>query len=88
MPPGAKVALAGRAKSLASPSDANTTGEMVIKSPVVRKGRFNARVLQPEQPSKRSPQVSALDRLSLVNPDLGVFLTNKQKLKLLHTSPS
>jgi len=60
-PSGAKLALAGGAKSLASLSEANTSGEIVLKSPVVRKRSFNARVLQPDQPSTRSPQVSVLD---------------------------
>ena len=48
MPSGAKLALAGGAKSLASPSEANTTSEVVLKSPVVQKRSFNARVLQPK----------------------------------------
>ena len=42
----------------------------------------------PEQTSARSARVSALDRLSSVNPDLREFLTNKQKLELFQTSPS
>ena len=31
----AKLALAGGAKALASPIEANTTGEVVLKSPIV-----------------------------------------------------
>jgi len=43
-----KLALVGRAKSLASLSEANTTGEIVLTSHVVKKRSFNARVLQLE----------------------------------------
>ena len=78
-PFGAKVALAGGAKSIASPSEAYTTDEVVLKSPVLRKKSSNAKVLQPDQPSKRSLRVSVLDHLSLLNPDLREFLTNKHK---------
>ena len=47
----AKLALAGEAKGLAPPSEASTTGEVVLKSPIVQKRSFNVRVLQPELPS-------------------------------------
>jgi len=67
---GAKFALGAGATSLASPSEANNTDEVISRSPVVKKRSFNVRVLQPEQPSTRSPRVSVLDHLSLVNPDL------------------
>ena len=70
IPSGTKLALVGGAKSLASPSEANTTSEVVLKSPVVQKRSLNATVLQPEQPSTRSSLVSIQDRLSLVNLDL------------------
>ena len=85
---GAKFALRGGATSIASPSEANTTDEVIFKSPVVKNRSCNARVLQPELPSTRSPRLSVQDRVSFVNTDLREFLTNKRKLELLQTSPS
>jgi len=85
-----KLTLGAGAKSLALPSEANAISEVVLSSPVVKKRSFNARVLQLEQPSTWPPLVSVLDHLSLVNPDLQEFLTNKRKFcceKLSHTSP-
>ena len=66
----AKLALGGGAKSLASSSEANAKSEVVLTSPIVKKRNFKDRVLQLEQPSIRPPQVSVLDCLSSVNPDL------------------
>ena len=87
----AKLALGGGAKKLASLSEANTTGEVVLTSHIVKKRSFNTKALQHEQPSTRPPQVSILDRLSSINPDLQEFLTDKRKFcceELSHTSPS
>jgi len=50
---GAKLALGGGATSIPLPSEANTTDEVIFKSPVVKNRSLNARVLQPEQPSAR-----------------------------------
>jgi len=72
-----KLALESKAKSLTSSSEAKAIGEVVLTSPIVKKRSFNAKVLQLEQPSTRSPRVSVLDRLSSVNPDLREFLNNK-----------
>ena len=40
-----KLTLGGGAKSLASPSEANTKGEVVLTSPVVKKRSFNTKAL-------------------------------------------
>jgi len=68
-PPGAKFALSSGSISITSPIKANTTGDVALKSPKVKKRSLNARVLQPEHPT-RSPRVSVQDLLGLVNPDL------------------
>jgi len=78
----AKLAPYGRATQLTSPSEVNMTDKVILKSPKNRS--FKARGLQPKQ----SLQVSKQDGVSLVNTDLREFQTNKQKLELLHTSPS
>ena len=62
--------LGGRAKRLASSSEANVTGGVVLTSPVIKKRSFSARVLQLGQPSTRPPRVTVLDRVSSVNSDL------------------
>jgi len=49
MPSGSKFALGGGSTSFALSSEANTIGEVVLKSLVVKKRSFNARVLQHEQ---------------------------------------
>jgi len=64
---GTKFALASGSTSIASPIEANTAGELVLKTPVNKKRSLNARVFQPEPPSTRSPRVSVQDRLGLVN---------------------
>ena len=71
----AKFGPRGGATHLTSPSEVNTTDEVISKSTKSRS--LKARGLWPEQP-----------RVSLVNTDLREFLTNKRKLELLHTSPS
>jgi len=43
-----KLALGCGAESLASPIEANATGEVVLTSPVVKKRSFNTRALQLE----------------------------------------
>ena len=86
----AKLALGGGAKRLASPSEANAIGEVILTSPVVKKRSFT-RAPQLEQPSTRPPRVSVLDRLSSVNLDLREFLNNKRKFcyeELSNTPPS
>ena len=51
-PSGAKFALSNGSTSIASPIEANITGEVVLKSPpIVKKRSLNARVLQPEHPN-------------------------------------
>ena len=82
------LALLGEATLVALPSEAYTTGKVIFKSPVVKSRSLKVRGLQPEQPNTRSPQVSEQDRVRLVTIDLQEFLTNKQKLELLHTSSS
>ena len=77
MLPSAKLTLRGGAKRLASSSEDNVTGGVVLTLPVIKDRSFNVKLLQLEQPSTRLPRASVLDRLSLVNPDLREFLTNK-----------
>ena len=66
----AKLALRGGAKRLASSSEANVTGGVVLTSSVIKERSFNTRALELEQPSTQPPRVSVLDRLSSVNHDL------------------
>ena len=61
MPSGSKFALGGGSTSFALSSEANTIGEVVLKSLVVKKRSFNARVLQHEQLSTWFPRVSILE---------------------------
>ena len=73
---------------LASSSEPHATSEAISTSLVFERRNLKDRVLQLEQPNTRPPRVSVLNHVSLVNPDLREFLTNKHKLELLHISPS
>ena len=82
----AKFAPDDGATRITPPSEVNITNEVIFESPKDRS--LKARGLQPEQSNTQSLQVSKQYWVSLVNTDLREFLTNKQKLELLHTSLS
>ena len=79
----AKLAPHRGATRLSLPSKVNIVDDkVIIKSPKAKSFKARGLQLEPSRP------VSKQDRVSLANTDLREFLTNKQKLELLHTSPS
>jgi len=89
----AKLAFKDRAKTVASPCEANSSGEAIPAWSTTKKVTFKAspKAFQPKQANFQPPRVSMLDWLSPANTDLREFSNNKRKLcfeESVHVSPS